>query len=141
MKTVQLILYAEYENLIAGTLKDVQVCLVQDVHKCCIDTIETTGFTICNMRITNSKITSFIHPISEQIIETAENYNERKILCDKLYQLYNTHSLYFKNQSFANMAKSVFENIVGNVMKSCSTKYDNDITDKYHTAPMINTFI
>lgn len=132
----------DYQKLVSGDLGDVQVALVEDVYKCCLDICEETGYTITNMRIKQGTITSFVHPKTGQIIESASYYHDRNYFCDKLYSLYNKEAFIFKNQSFPNLCTSWFEEEFGKlILKSCYTDEDAKITDDFHTVPLVNTLI
>lgn len=130
----------EYNQLIEGKMKNNVVALIEcGIEDVISDVISKTGYLVTAMDIKNSEIISFQHPINQQIIQYAPDYDLRQYVCDKLFKLYNNEAFKWKNQSFNNIVSSLFAMLCGKIKKSIHIKEDEVIIDNYHTRPLIKT--
>jgi hypothetical protein len=78
----------EYQDLIHGRLNNKDIILIEDnIEDVIKDIYNAIGYQVTAMKIKNSVIEAFQHPISQQIIECAPGYNDRKYVCNKLNNL------------------------------------------------------
>ena len=63
----------------------------------------------------NGSLRSFQHPVTEQIFEITSDYNERKETCEQLSKIIYSADFEWKNQSFTQLAMSIYDNMFGNV--------------------------
>jgi hypothetical protein len=70
------------------------------------DTIIATQMLIHQISFSQSHVSMFRHPVTEQVIIAAHNYSERKAIADKLYRATTMYIKFkFTNQSFCQLAK------------------------------------
>jgi len=143
---------AEYQKIIDGYMTDIKMIVTdKDICELGVELISKTGLMPNNINFTNSQMTSFIHPVTEQIIVFSKNYNQRKKLCDHLFKRYQIEDFKFKNQSYTQIVNAVFKCMsgrFGGVMKANKkdpqykpikgkyTKRDQELTDRYFTRPL-----
>ena len=134
--------FDDLELLYKGQLEG-QVFVVDDIDNVILSTIKETGYTATNIKVRNNKITAFIHPTSGNIIEVADkNYKDRKLICEKMFELYNAECFIFRNQTFTQLSTDLFHIIQGKPsMRSMYSTEDLKFTDDFHTSPLIQTLV
>jgi len=104
---------------------------------------EKTGkkYVVDQIKFQNGKITAFQDPITNQIIESTSDFNERKLIVDGLSQKYGNHLVKFQNQSYTQISKIIFDNEFGTVKQLQSNLSEKifDILDKNHIKPFCAT--
>jgi len=95
------------KQLYCGTyMTDKKVVLIEiDDLKLMINKItHATNMIVTNMIIKNSTVTKFEHPVSNQIYICADDYKERKKVCNTLFAETNLNVFEFNNQSWTELA-------------------------------------
>ena len=93
---------------------------------------------LMDINIKQSKVVMFIHPTTQQIIIISQNYEERKELCDMLFnKMEGVENFRFKNQSITTIGNSLLEQLVGEIKKSHYNTKTQEIIDDYTPYPMI----
>jgi hypothetical protein len=104
---------------------------------------EKTGkkYVVDQIKFQNGKIVAFQDPITKQVIEATCDFNERKIIVDGLSKKYGNHLVKFQNQSYTQIAKTIFDNEFGTVKQLQSNLSEKifDILDKHHVKPFCAT--
>ena len=95
--------------------------------------IQETGYAPDVIRPHNQ---SFVHPISHQLYQQTEMYDERLNISKKLKQHFNYLNFEWHNQTITQMSKIVFENVCGFLPKSTHTQLAIGLLDNYGTMPL-----
>ncbi|MBS0359319.1 MAG: hypothetical protein JSS53_08630, partial [Proteobacteria bacterium] len=107
--------------------------------------IERHGLGILGNSIkfdSHNVLVAFVHPKTDQVIEFNNQYVECKALANKLKEQFPLHCFDYKNQSLPSIGMNLMEVLLnGKLPKSYYCKQDREIIDKYHTAPLIATFV
>ena len=83
----------------------------------------------------DNKLTAFKHPKEDQIFVAGRDWDERKAICDTHYNKYKVADYKFVNQSWGNIARTMFENIYGTLPSSGYSEDLKEIFYKYGVAP------
>lgn len=130
---------SEYSKLVHGELEG-QVFLVQNVYDCAVHVANCTGYMVTSMNIKDGEVKAFIHPTAHYIIEDGDEYINRLTACNILYKEYKCEDFRFSNQSYGQLANSLFEMKFGCIgMKSSYTEEQMRITDTFGTCPFFQT--
>ena len=105
-----------------------------DLSEVLYNMIKKTGYAAVGISFNQSKVTSFQHPLKDQIFIASEDYLHRKQLFETLF----AHSNYvdfscWKNQSWASIWNSWIEFRVGELPKS---SYNSRTLEMFSTYPM-----
>jgi hypothetical protein len=92
------------------------------------------------MNIRDSEMQAFRHPLNSAIIQYAPDYDQRKNICSKLFDLYLYDCFTFRNQSINRIVQNLFFVTQGKIPTSYHIQEDDQIFEDYSTKPMINTF-
>jgi len=98
-------------------------------------------FMIDHIKFSAGRPIAFKHPISKKIIEVTTNFTERRQIVNELSEEYGKHIIKFENQSYAQIAISIFDNQFGSVSQLSSNLSDKifDILDENHLSAFIGT--
>lgn len=133
---------SDYDEAVKGSIKDADVLLFDgSIEKLALDVIKSTGYMITALKIRESIIEAFQHPVTGQIIEYSPDYDKRKHVRDKFYSIKQLECFKFRNQSFTQLAGSMFEVMFGRVHKSSHIKEDEELIDMYHTKALMETLV
>ena len=104
------------------------------------DIIRKTGYNIeqFNFR-SQSNISGFVHPVSNNLIVANDNYELRKSICDKMINKFNYGS--FKNQSITKLSKHLFRILIGDIKESTYNDESNKIFDIYSPSAITQGFL
>ena len=83
----------------------------------------------------DNKLTAFKHPIKDQIYVAGRDWDERKAICDKHYNKYKVADYKFINQSWGNIARTMYENLYGSIPSSGYSEDLKTIFQNYSIAP------
>ena len=109
-----------------------------DLKNICADVINVTNSNVYNININeNGKMCSFIHPISDQVFELSTDFEIRRRMCQTLYDHNNLDNFLFKNQTYADIGRIIYEAEFGKLPKSDTFKEDLYLVDKFTTSPLI----
>ena len=99
--------------------------------------IKETGYIIeqFNFR-SQSNISAFVHPISNKLIMENNNYQIRKTICDKAFEIYKNDDFKFMNQSITKLSMSLFKIICGKIPKSTYNQLVLNTLDEYSPKPI-----
>ena len=61
-----------------------------------------------------------------------EEYDTRKTICDKLFNIYKTHEFKWTNQSYTSIARSLYKQLNGYIPESCYNVNTRQMLDDYH---------
>ena len=61
-----------------------------------------------------------------------EEYNTRKTICDKLFNIYKTHEFKWTNQSYTSIARSLFKQLNGYIPESCYNVNTRQMLDDFY---------
>lgn len=103
---------SEYMNIVKGNYKpDYKIILLEkdNLNDIIVDIGKHSNYMVTNMKLKGSHVTCLEHPISKQIFVASPYYNERKSICDTLYNDYKCSCFTFNNQSFLEIAKDYFK--------------------------------
>ena len=84
---------------------------------------------------TQSNISAFVHPITGKVILENNDFDIRKSICDKAYEIYKNDDYKFKNQSITQLSMNLFKNMVGKLEKSTYNSLVNNILNEYAPKP------
>jgi predicted GIY-YIG superfamily endonuclease len=84
--------------------------------------VETTGYHPTGIVCNGSLITLFEHPETKQVFIASQDYNERKLVCDKLLEETNYIKFLWANQSWAFLFQAWQEFSVGVLPQSSYSK-------------------
>lgn len=93
------------------------------------------GFRFSN----NHKLSSFVHPITNQAIVQGKDFYERKLICETLKNKYEVEQFEFKNQSHTNISTCLMERMIGKIKKSDYNKQTFEVLQDFYSKPMIQT--
>ena len=132
----------EYDQLVAGLLPNDKVYVIEDsLEDVATDIIKKTGYIDIAMNIRNGEVLAFRHPVNHAIIQCAPDYDSRKFICERLFQIFPYNCFLFTNQSYNTIVQNLFKVVKGVVPKSYNVKEDEYIFDNFSTKPLINTLI
>lgn len=130
------------EKLLLGDYDVDTIFYSGDMQELCLKIAEKTKYLITNIDIRKSKVEAFVHPLKNIIIKHIENYDDINESINILNNAYNKN--YFdinKYNTYTTIGKLLFRLECGDIPeKSFATVETNDIIDKYHTKPLIQTF-
>jgi hypothetical protein len=69
-----------------------------------------------------SNLRSFIHPVTEQVIISAEDYKQRKVVCSEMFEMFACETFKWKNQSWTKLSQDFFDNFVGDRFQKVTTE-------------------
>lgn len=115
-----------------GKLDEPVVYTNADLMNTMIDITAKTSSLIYNMRIKESEIYDFTHPITGQIVVRSKDFLERKEVCEKLYEMYPCNEFRFrKNQSWGAICNALASILIGNIPKTEDNHIDTSVLDGY----------
>ena len=136
--------YAEiYQNILKGEYPDKHKVIVienvdDNLYDVCAEVIKVTNSNIYNININeNGKLCSFVHPITNQVFEVSSDYEIRKRMCQTIHDNNKLDNFLFKNQSYADIGRLIYETNFGKLPKSDTFKEDLELIDKFTTSPLI----
>jgi predicted GIY-YIG superfamily endonuclease len=92
--------YSLEENALNATAKVIHV-ETEDLSEVLVKVIETTGYNCVGISLKGSFVTSFQHPVTEQIFIASEDYLLRRDMAETLLKETNYIGFIWKNQSWA----------------------------------------
>ena len=106
-----------------------------------IDEKNGKKYIVDQIKFNNGKITAFKDPVTNQVIEATTDFIERKNIVAGLTEKYGNQIVKFQNQSYTQIAKTIFDNEYGTVKQLQSNLSDKifDIFDKNHIKPFCAT--
>ena len=121
-QTTNYVLYEPdmHEKLINGEIQN-NVILDEhhDISILMEDIIKKTKYCIDQFSFrTQSQVSAFVHPISEKLIIENNQFEMRKSICNKAFEIYQNDEFLFKNQTVAQIVSKLFKNKIGNIQKS-----------------------
>lgn len=81
------------------------------------------------------KVIEFYHPVTSQLYVIAEEYQERKIVCEALFKKYPNH-IFKEVVSWSLIGESLFESLHGKMQKSVYTREEQLLNIKYKTTAL-----
>lgn len=135
------------QDFIEGKLKG-DVFIVKDVKKIDLidlagDCIIETNYVDCFFKPKNRYgISAFKYPTNEQIVIDGTDFDDRKYVCDLLYNdnKYHIEDFKFKNQSYTQIANSIMSKIFTiNFLKSTFNKQTRDILNDFQCTALIQS--
>lgn len=129
----------ERNDLINGTIDEkYQILIIDEDDMMDILTMVINKHKfLMDINIKQSKVVMFVHPITQQIIMVSNNYDERKIVCDKLFKKFKCEYFKFNNQSLTTIGSNLMNMMIGTIQKSHYNIKTRDIIDKYTPYPII----
>lgn len=100
--------YALEEDALKATKKVVHV-ETDDLSDVLVNIVRATGYNCVGISVRESHVTSFQHPITDQIFIASAEYLLRKDMCDVLLKKSNYIGFVWKNQSWAEIWNSWLE--------------------------------
>ena len=91
-----------------------------------------------HVKFAQSNVVAFQHPISGAMFSQSNSFEKRRDLCDVLYKAFDLENFMFSNQGYADIAKTAFKHICGNLRESEYSAEAMALSDAYSTSP-INT--
>ena len=107
--------------------------LLNNGFNVCDDVMRKTGYIVDEVNYCGSNISSFVHPITKQIYEFSEFFEERKFIFDSLRL---SKDIEFNNQSYQELSKIILDN--ENYYSSLNEKIF-DILHDYSVGPIKHT--
>jgi purine-nucleoside phosphorylase len=108
-----------WEDLKDGIVEgDVVLIGTDNLKKLSIAVTSKTDNLVYNMKLADGKVTCFEHPTTKKIYIGAEDYEERIEACSKFYAIHRCSEFKFVNQSFSQLARSLFEIKYGIIKQS-----------------------
>ena len=98
-----------------------------------ISIINRTGYGAEVIRPYNK---SFIHPVSNQLYQQIDNYNQRLDVCNALYEKTNLLNFKFQNKTIAQLSEELFDIKFGHIPKSSHSKLSIKLLDEFATLPL-----
>ena len=93
---------------------------------------------VTNFNYYKDELRSFIHPVSNHIIEDNNDYVKRKQTCDLLFEKTGLECFIFRNQSYSQLANDLFEYTQGKqFLKSTCISEDVELFNTFRTKPLI----
>lgn len=126
---------SDYIKIVKGIYKpDNKIILLekQELNDMIVDIGRHTNYMVTNMKLKGSHVICLEHPVSKQILVASPDYNERKSICDELYDDSKCSCFVFNNQSYLEIAKNYFKFICKKQIVDGVYSYDYlDILNKY----------
>ena len=98
-----------------------------------IDTyVNTSGYYVEYMHWNNNGILDGFIDHRKNMYLLNDEYDTRKVICDKLYDRYKTHDFKWTNQSYTSMATSLFKKINGYITESSYNDNTRDMLDDFY---------
>ena len=88
-----------------------------------------------------SNISAFVHPLTGKVILENNEFDIRKSICDKAYEIYKNDDYKFKNQSITQLSMNLFKNMVGKLEKSTYNSLVNNILNEYAPKPFTEGYM
>ncbi|MFA5151318.1 MAG: hypothetical protein WC554_02035 [Clostridia bacterium] len=131
----------EVDNLIEGEYKNYDVVYTNFKLRDLIHQIigRFNIIPICN--ILKATIKSFIHPISQKLIEFNDNFEMNKKFCDDCFKLYPCHNFKFQGQTISQITQNLYNIVIGPNDEFQTANEDFKIIDDYNTTPLIQKLI
>ena len=125
--------FTMYDNLTPETENHIIVCPEDfDVRTAISRYIQSSGYYVEYMHFNNNgKLDVFLHHKNNMYVENNE-YDIRKQICDKLYNIYPVHDFMWANQSYTAIANSLFRVMVGFVPECSYNNKTREILDRYY---------
>ena len=95
--------------------------------------IEKTGYAPDVIRPHNK---SFIHPLSCQLYQQTEDYDDRFRISEVIKEEFNFLNFKWQNQTISQMSRLLFENVCGHLPKSSHTQLAINLLDNFATMPL-----
>jgi hypothetical protein len=96
-----------------------------------------TDTMIINTKFSGSRLVAFEHPTTKQILIAAEDHDERKAVCEAMYQEIECEQLKFNNQSWTQLATIYYSLKYGEIKPSTYGPDLLHIFKEYRLAPYI----
>lgn len=115
---------------------------LEDLDELYLETHIELGQDIPQMSMDGDHITEFVHPIHNTIFSSAFDYEDRKKVCDYIYNnVFKDATFMFQNQSWRTIAQKFFEFRYGFHKKSHLNTTVQNWFDQYPAAPLIGSNI
>ena len=117
-------------------------CFNVDLKELVLEIADKLGQAIPHhqLQLRNGEVVAFIHPTSKKVIKLAKEYEDRKAVCDKLYQQYPSYNFEWRNQSYTQMGMDLMAILNCNIpFKSQYDSISKYIHDEYYTRPLNGT--
>ena len=139
-QTTNYVLYEPdmYEKLLSGEIQN-NVILDEnhDISILMEDIIKKTKYCIEQFQFrTQSQISAFIHPISKKLIIENNQFEMRKSICNKAFEIYKNDELLFKNQTVAQIVSKLFKYKIGCIQKSSYNQNVMNVIDEFRPIPI-----
>jgi len=140
----KVILFCDYKTKYGTDGKQIiqDDVILEKMHDVMIQKDENgKSYIITEIKFNQSKPVSFKNPITGQVYESTSEYYERKNIIDNLQIKYGEHIIKFQNQSYTQIAKTIFDNEFGNIKSITSNLSEKifQVFDKHHLKPFIGT--
>ena len=106
--------YSQFKN----NKSKIVLCELHDLCKLANKVITDTSFMVTQTDFNGSSLRAFVHPVTNQILISAEDYKQRNFVCGELYKTLTCETFKFKNQSWTQLAKDYFKNTYGEIPQS-----------------------
>lgn len=98
-----------------NTQGKIVLCEWHDLCKLANKVMGETNYMITHADFYGATLRAFVNPVTEQIIMSAEDYKQRKLVFS---QLFNWETFKFKNQSWTKLASDFFKLECGDIPES-----------------------
>ena len=139
-QTTNYVLYEPdmHEKLINGEIQN-NVILDEnhDISILMEDIIKKTKYCIEQFSFrTQSQISAFVHPISKKLIIENNQFEMRKSICNKAFEIYKNDEFLFKNQTVAQIVSKLFKYKIGCIQKSSYNQNVMNVIDEFRPIPI-----
>ena len=122
-------------NQLQNTPGKIVLCELHDLCTLANKVITGSNYIITHADFYGATLRAFVHPVTEQIIISAEDYKPRKIVCEEFKKLFNCDTFTFKNQSWTKLAGDYFKSEFGDIPESGYGIDYTYILEHYSIAP------
>lgn len=94
--------------------------------------INTSGFYVEYLHWNNSGVLDGFIDHKKNMYVINDEYDNRKSICDKLFDKYKTHDFKWTNQSFTSICSALFEQLYGYLPESTYNLKTREMLDVYY---------